>query len=197
MGVDAYMPLACPVCGKTRLLLMVFGAYGLRQVTVADVGDGSYDVEYTVTVAGEYLLRASLDGSPIKGFTARPRTVRVLPGDTDPVQSTIIGVPADYTVYVGVRVTFRIVARDSYGNQQVPKASQLLPDVFEVDVQLAPEDPRRPGVGVRPLTVDQVRHRLPHGMSARLRLIALPSLRMPRTPWHIWGGKKAACVGAA
>ena len=128
----------------------------VTQATVADLDDGTYDIFYTLQKSGEFLLSVFLGGEPIMGFTARPQTIRIVPGDTSPDTSTIEGVPSTGVLFVGVRAVFTIVARDRFGNPQEPKESQLLPDVFEVDIQLMPQDPENPGVDVPPLTVDQV-----------------------------------------
>jgi hypothetical protein len=143
----------------------------VAQAAVSDLDDGRYEFAYTLQKAGEYLLRVTLRGAPILGFTARPQTITILPGDTSPERSSIEGVPSADVLVVGSRAVFSIIARDRYGNRQELKKSQLLPDVFEVDIQLEAKDPEKPIEAVPPLTVDQA-SRWPAGDLGLLLAIA-------------------------
>lgn len=133
------------------------GSQTLTDITVTDNDDGTYGVRYTLQKAGSYVLNVTLHNKAIVGFDIRPKVITVLPGETSPAQSTIEGVPSTTTLYVGVRAIFYIIARDQFGNRQQAKQSQLLPDVFEVKVELSKDDPELPGQMISPFTVDQVR----------------------------------------
>eukprot|EP00951_Prasinocladus_malaysianus_P038985 scaffold432462_cov34-Prasinocladus_malaysianus.AAC.1 len=105
--------------------------------------------------SGDYVLNATLYGAPISGFSAAPKVIQIFPGDTSPQQSSITGVPYAGQVSVGVVTPFLIIARDKFGNQQRPKLNQLLPDVFEIDINLTAVDPLTNAI-VPPLSVDQL-----------------------------------------
>ena len=111
--------------------------------------DGAcYELNYVATSAGEYEVAISLRGEPLP---SRPH-LTVLAGSTSPAASTARG-DGLITATAGLRASFTIVARDSFGNARDVGTSE-----FEVAIWPAPrahdaphDAPHDPD-GSRPLT---------------------------------------------
>ena len=96
---------------------------GSTAALVADLGDGGYDVSYTLTRSGPHSLTVWADqartvtiGAPAPG-ESWPTTVIVQPGPTDPAFCTI-DQPLPSAALVGEEIKATISPFDSFGNRQ-------------------------------------------------------------------------------
>ena len=94
--------------------------------SVADVGNGTYSVEYTPTVSGVYRLDVSLGGLPVADS---PYTLSVFPAPTSPAHCVATGAGL-LEATAGVPATLLLTPRDSFGNARPLETG----DVFTVHV---------------------------------------------------------------
>ena len=100
----------------------------MRQV---DRLDGRYSVSLASTAAGAYSLSVRA-GAPLRALQGSPFSVEVFPGATNASHTLLTG--SGLTVATaGTSASFRILARDQFGNLQILDPI-VLGDWFAVDV---------------------------------------------------------------
>jgi len=83
------------------------------KVTVTDKGDGTYEVAYRPTVAGEYKLEVTLGGRPLGG--KKPLPLLVIPSGPSGANSVAFGPGLEKARLEGDNV-FTVEARDQFDN---------------------------------------------------------------------------------
>ncbi|KAL1495176.1 hypothetical protein AB1Y20_017041 [Prymnesium parvum] len=105
-ALQAHRPL------RHSSLLAAFDGRGDGQVTITDLGNGTYRGTYTPRNAGDFLLHVRLGGAPIRGS---PFSVRVCAGVADAARCALRGDAATVGT-AGQRESFRVDTFDRYGN---------------------------------------------------------------------------------
>jgi hypothetical protein len=138
---------------------IAFGAYATRRglvdgdvatyrsdVAVMNNNDGSYEVSYTITTAAEYTLTIEYGGKQIKGS---PFPLDVNPGTLEPSECTCEGGGFSGGM-TGFPVTYRIIARDRFGNQVSEGGAEFAIHIFTAkDLSLGAEI-----ASIRPIAID-------------------------------------------
>ena len=136
-----------------------FGAYATRRglvagdlaayrsdVAVMSNNDGSYEVSYTITTAGKYTLTIEYAGRQLRGS---PFPLEIIPGAVDPSECTCEGGGFSGGM-TGFPATYKIIARDSYGNQVTEGGAVFAIHIFTTkDLSLGGEV-----ASIRPVAVD-------------------------------------------
>jgi len=81
---------------------------------ITNNGKGTYMVAFTATTAGTNTITATIRGAAV---TSKPPTVKVVPGEASPVQSTVTALPSSITA--GGKVTVTLTMREANGNQEL------------------------------------------------------------------------------
>jgi hypothetical protein len=114
--------------GSNNIVNSSFSGDGVQYVTVTDLKNGKYLVEYKVTVSDIYQTSISLDLEQIQTLYSTEIEVAV----TDAQASTVLGalVVDSSSAQVGETYDFSIIARDEFGNERTVGG-----DVFEVSLK--------------------------------------------------------------
>src|SRR5690606_22018926 len=85
-----------------------------RELTVTDVGNGTYTASFSSTTAGTVTITGKVDGEQLASFVE----VEVLPGPADAVQSTVETSASSITTDEFATMTATV--RDTHGNPRYP-----------------------------------------------------------------------------
>jgi len=96
--------------------------------SVIDNGDGTYDVTYTPTKPGDYTVAVFLFDKQIRDL---PKTIHFKP-DADPTQTQVFG-PGLESGQAEEKLQFKIVAKDSEGNQRSDGGDNFLVSIDGVE----------------------------------------------------------------
>ena len=111
-GDNFQVALSGPARGRSRTRV-----HGL----VSESANGTYIVEYTVTIAGLYEIKVSLGDTQIVGS---PFSMQALPAETRASHSVAFGRNASLTHAVaGEQTEFYVLAKDTFGNQEHASAA--------------------------------------------------------------------------
>ena len=90
---------------------------------MSETANGTYIVEYTVTISGLYEIKVSLGEQPIKGS---PFAMQALPADARASHSVAFGRNGSMQVATAGELNeFYILAKDTYGNQEHASAEHV------------------------------------------------------------------------
>ena len=100
---------------KSRFLLTNYHTGDSFFTSVHDNNNGTYTVSYTPAEAGLYFISATVDGLAIKGS---PFLIDVMPGETDPSESTLLGTDDGFVGVTGSEVALEFQAMDINRNKR-------------------------------------------------------------------------------
>jgi len=124
--------------GRALALEMIKGSFFLRfstensptsPNTIIDKNDGSFEVQFQISVAGNYRTGVLLDAMVIG---EGPFYIKIIPGNTSATHSTVLGNGATMGI-AGVDGSFVIEARDRFSNLQVYRPSEQPPFTVKFD----------------------------------------------------------------
>jgi hypothetical protein len=114
-GVNGIGNLVITGGAKVEVFLTNYQTEDILHATVHDNNNGTYTVSYTPVEAGLYYLSANVDGSAINGS---PFLIDVMPGETDPSESALIGEDDGFVGVTGSEVLLEFQARDINRNKR-------------------------------------------------------------------------------